>query len=419
MTTSILGHGSGPVTRYRPEEFRRHGRQDRAAPCTPPNPGPPILFASGLHLSPLSAATTLLVPVSPKEPVTVHLKSTVNRYDCDGTGDSRAFMIRSFARDHVFHNTTALRARLGVGYPQARAIHQAGIKASMPQIELSAGPIEYSDTGGTGPVLVFLHGVIMDGSVWRNVVASLEPDYRCVVPTLPLGAHRQPMHESADLSLRGLALLVGEFLERLELHDTTLVLNDWGGGQVLLSENRAQRIGRLVLTSCEAFDNYPPGLPGRFIWLAGQIPGGIKFAMDLFRLRALRRAPGGWGWMSKRPVPNEVMDNWFRPAQTQAEIRRDLAKYARTLPPKATLLDWAEKMRSFERPVLVAWAVEDKIMPREHGRRLAELFPNARLVEIEDSYTLIPEDQPDLLARLIRDFVPTQTVGQRSGPASQ
>jgi pimeloyl-ACP methyl ester carboxylesterase len=82
---------------------------------------------------------------------------------------------------------------------------------SMPEIELSAGPVEYQDTGGAGPVLVFLHGLTMDGSLWRNVVADLRRDYRCVLPTLPLGGHRQPMRPDADLSLPGIARLVGEF----------------------------------------------------------------------------------------------------------------------------------------------------------------------------------------------------------------
>ncbi|GAA3156308.1 alpha/beta fold hydrolase [Nonomuraea roseoviolacea] len=275
----------------------------------------------------------------------------------------------------------------------------------MPEIELSAGVIEYADTGGDLPVVVLLHGLTIDSTVWRKVVPELAGAYRCVLPTLPLGSHRRPMRPGADLSLRGLALLVGEFLERLGLRDVTLVLNDWGGGQVLISEGRAERVGRLVLTACEAFDNYPPGLPGRTIAAAARIPGGLWLTMKALRLRAMRRAPGGWGWMSKRPVPDEVMDGWFRPAATDPAIRRDLAAYIRSTPAKEVLLDWAERMRGFDRPVLVVWAAEDRLMPREHGRRLAELFPDARLVEIADSYTLIPEDRPEALVKALRDFL--------------
>lgn len=275
----------------------------------------------------------------------------------------------------------------------------------MPEVELSAGTIEYEDTGGEGPVVVLLHGLTIDSTVWRKVVPGLRDEYRCVLPTLPLGSHRRPMRPDADLSLRGLALLVGEFLERLDLRDVTLVVNDWGGAQLLLSEGRAERIGRLVLCACEAFDNYPPGMPGRAIERASKTPGALWAAMQALRLGPMRRAPGSWGWMSKRPVPNEVMDGWFRPAQTQRAVRRDLAKYATSAPPKQTQLRYADQMRGFDRPVLVVWATEDKLMPRDHGRRLAELFAHATLVELDDSYTLVPEDRPEALTETIRAFL--------------
>ncbi|GAA1204247.1 alpha/beta fold hydrolase [Prauserella alba] len=272
-------------------------------------------------------------------------------------------------------------------------------------VELSAGAVEYTDTGGSGPVLVFLHGPLMNATVWRKVVAGLPGEYRCILPTWPLGAHRIPMHADADLSLRGLGLLVGEFLERLDLHDVTLVLNDWGGGQILLTEGRTERLARVVLTSCEAFDNYPPGIPGRLLVVLARIPGGIAALVQLLRFRAVQRAPGGWGWMSKRPVPQDVVRDWFTPARTRKAVRRDLVRYGRGVPSKAELLEWAEAMSSFDRPVLVVWAIEDKLMPRDHGPRLTELFPQGKLVEVADSYTLIPEDRPELLAATLGEFI--------------
>ena len=73
----------------------------------------------------------------------------------------------------------------------------------MNEIELSAGTIEYQDTGGDGPVLVLLHGLMMDASLWDEMIAGLSPGHRCVAPTLPLGAHRHAMDPGADLSLPG------------------------------------------------------------------------------------------------------------------------------------------------------------------------------------------------------------------------
>jgi pimeloyl-ACP methyl ester carboxylesterase len=246
----------------------------------------------------------------------------------------------------------------------------------------------------------------MDGSLWRDVVADLRADHRCLLPTLPLGAHRHPMHPDADLSMPGIARLIEEFLDRLDLQDVTLAINDWGGPLLLLEDGAPARISRIVITSCEAFDNVPPGLPGRTIGAAGRVPGGIRFAMQQLRLRPLRRLPMTFGWMAKRPIPDEIMDAWLEPVLAQAEVRRDLRKYILSAKEgKRQLAAATERLRDFNRPALVAWASEDRVMPPEHGRRLAEILPDGRLVEIADSYTLIPLDQPGELAASIRAFM--------------
>ena len=161
----------------------------------------------------------------------------------------------------------------------------------MREIELSAGTIEYEDTG-SGPVVVLLHGLMMDASLWDGVVADLGADHRCVAPTLPLGAHHRAMHADADLSLSGIARLVAEFLDRLELHDVTLVGNDTGGALVqLLMCGGAARVGRVVLASCDAFDNFPPGLTGKTLVLTGKVPPRMfGLFMQQTRLRMVRRA---------------------------------------------------------------------------------------------------------------------------------
>jgi pimeloyl-ACP methyl ester carboxylesterase len=273
-------------------------------------------------------------------------------------------------------------------------------------VDLSVGTIRYTDTGGSGPVLVFAHGLLMDGSVWRHVVADLRRDFRCVLPTLPLGAHDLPMRPDADLSMRGIARLLGEFLERLDLRDVTLAVNDWGGPLLLIEEPGGDRLSRLVVTSCEVFENVPPGLPGRMIGLAGSTPAGLNFALQQLRLRPLRRLPMTFGWMTKRPVPPAVMDAWLRPALQDAAIRRDLRAYVLSArQARDDLVALTDRLPAFDRPALVAWASEDRVMPPAQGRRLADLLPHGRYVEIADSYTIIPEDQPLELARVIREFL--------------
>jgi pimeloyl-ACP methyl ester carboxylesterase len=214
------------------------------------------------------------------------------------------------------------------------------------------------------------------------------------------------MHPDADLSMPGIARLIDEFVEALDLRDVTLAVNDWGGPLLLLADGAPARIGRVVITSCEAFDNVPPGLPGRAIGYTGRVPGGIYFAMQQLRLRPLRRLPMTFGWMAKRPIPDEIMDAWLGPVLGQADVRRDLRKYVLSAKDgRRQLAAATERLRDLDRPALVAWASEDRVMPPEHGRRLAELLPQGRLVEIADSYTLIPIDRPAELAAAMREFV--------------
>ena len=273
----------------------------------------------------------------------------------------------------------------------------------MDSVQLASGIIDYEDSGGEGPVLVLLGGLVMDGSVWDPVVEELRADHRCVVPTLPLGSHRHPMRRDADLSLRAYGRMVAELLERLDLRDVTLVQNDHAAALALAGEN-PERVARLVISSCEAFENYPPGLPGKNMRATAMLPGGIYLAMQAMRIRRLRRLPISLGWMSKRPLPDELVDRWLEPAQTNRGVRRDLRKYAAGSR-RRDMLEVCERLRKFTRPVLVVWTPEDRVQRPEHGRRLAQLLPDARLVEIADSYTLIMRDQPQRFASEIRSFV--------------
>jgi pimeloyl-ACP methyl ester carboxylesterase len=271
-------------------------------------------------------------------------------------------------------------------------------------IELSSGPIEYEDRG-SGPPVVFLHGLLMDSTLWSGVIGELSLDHRCIAPTLPLGAHRRPMREQADLSLPGTARLIDELIERLELDDVTVVGNDTGGVLVqLLMGERSERIRRVALVSCDAFENFPPGLTGKTLVLSGRLPPALfGMFMQQLRMRPVRRLPIAFGWLTKRG--DAVTRHWLEPILTSSEIRRDTVRVLRGIAAARRLLEQAAgRLPSFDRPVLVVWAAEDRVMPREHGARLSELLSDARLIEIADSYTLIPLDQPERLAHALREF---------------
>ena len=263
----------------------------------------------------------------------------------------------------------------------------------------------YSDTGGGGPVVVLLHGVIMGGTLWDDVVDRLRGRYRCIVPELPFGAHRTPMPDDADLTLESFAKMIAGFLVELDLHHVALVCNDWGGAQLVISPGGSERVANLVLVSCEAFDNYPPGLPGRLLRLNASIPAGTFVTSQLLRPRLLRHLPLTFGGLSKKRVPNEQFMSWIEPLRHDKRARRDLNKYLRAVPKREQLLEWAEQQRAFTGPVLVVWARDDRLMPPEDAVRLAKHFDNAELVWIDDSRTLIPIDQPETLVANLERFL--------------
>ena len=272
----------------------------------------------------------------------------------------------------------------------------------MPDVQLSQGTIRYQEDG-SGPPVVFLHGALVDGRLWEPVVQRLRGRARCIVPELPLGSHELALRENADLSPHGLAALIADFLEVLDLRDVTLVVNDTGGGVAqLVAVRHPERLGRLVLTDCDAFENFPPKA-FRPLVAAAKVPGALTVLLAPMKLPAARRLPLAYGWLAKRPIPRDVMDGWTGRALQDAGVMRDLRKALAGLEP-ATLLDNAPKLTGFAKPVLLAWAREDRFFPVAHAHRLAAIFPDARVAEIGDAYTFVSWDQPDRVAELIGDF---------------
>jgi len=272
----------------------------------------------------------------------------------------------------------------------------------MQRVELAQGPINYRETGRGEPIL-FVHGALVDGTLWRKVTPILERDHRCIVPDWPLGSHREAMDPGADLSPPGLARIVADFAEALDLDRVTLVGNDTGGAICqILATRHPERLGRLALTNCDAYDNFlPPAF--RYLQLVARLPGGIAAMAQTMRFDLLRRAPIAYGWLSKRPVPREVLDGWTAPLLADSAIRRDTAKVLSGISKRYTL-EAAERLRDFDRPVLLAWGRDDRFFPPAYAERLAAAIPGARLVWIDDSRTFVSEDQPERLAELVGEF---------------
>jgi pimeloyl-ACP methyl ester carboxylesterase len=278
----------------------------------------------------------------------------------------------------------------------------------MPELTLQQGTIRYRDEG-TGPTLFFVHGALVDGRLWEPVVDRLRDRFRCVVPDLPLGSHELPLKAHADLSPHGLAALVAQIIEALDLEDVTLIGNDTGGALCqLLVVAEPERIGRLVLTDCDAFEDFPPKAFKPLV-AAAKIPGALRAMLQPMRAKSARRLPLAYGWLTKRPIPDDVMDGWTLRALQDPGIMADLRKALAGLSPDV-LLDNSPKLTSFDKPVLLVWSREDKFFKIENAHRLAAVFPNARVEELTDAYAFVSWDQPDRVAELVGAF-----AGQGAG----
>ena len=216
------------------------------------------------------------------------------------------------------------------------------------------------------------------------------------------------MRPDADLSPHGLARLIAGVLDALDLHDVTLVGNDTGGALCQLVVGRhPERVGRLVLTDCDAFENFPPKAFRPLVWAARAHL--LTAALQPLRVPRLRRLPLAYGLLTRRTLPDALLEGWTRPFLSDAGVRRDARKVFAGID-RGALLDNAARLAEFDRPVLLAWAARDPFFPIEHARRLAAIFPDARVAEIADARAFVSLDQPERLAGLLDEFVQESAV---------
>jgi pimeloyl-ACP methyl ester carboxylesterase len=270
----------------------------------------------------------------------------------------------------------------------------------MPSVVLPGGTLNYRVAGpedATRPV-VFVHGFLVNGELWTGVAEALAArGVRSYAPDLPLGSHTTAMNPGADQTPRGVARMIISFLEALELDDVTLVGNDSGGAlSQFLIDTDPTRIGRLVLTNCDAFDKFPPP-PFDQLFKAGRSATGLKALLTPMRATPLRHSPLGYGMLVNEPLDPALTRRWVDPCLTDASVRRDTAAFLKGVD-KKQLLDVSTRLQHFDKPVLLLWGDADRFFKLDFARRLSQIFPDARLVEVSGGRTFHPLDDPRRVA---------------------
>ena len=225
------------------------------------------------------------------------------------------------------------------------------------RLESRLGPLAWRSSG-RGPTLVFFAGALANGDLWRDVVGALEDRYRCITIDLPLGAHPWPLSTGADRSATSLARLLLDCLELLDVEDATVIANDTAGGLFLLSLASGHpalgRVGRLVLTNCENYDKFPP--PGALSRLAALCRAFPRLTRELLRLQ-LRSSIGrrkAVSAVAASGLDDDRADSFFGPLLRDRRAADDLVAAWAGFRPQL-LIDAAEAIPRFDRPVLLIW----------------------------------------------------------------
>jgi pimeloyl-ACP methyl ester carboxylesterase len=268
------------------------------------------------------------------------------------------------------------------------------------EIQLSAGTIRYREAGEGKPI-VFVHGYLVDGRLWDGVVDRLSDRFRCLAPDWPLGAQQVALNSDADLSPPGVARLIAEFVERLELGDVTIVGNDSGGAiSQILAANHPRSLSRLALTNCDTHENFPPGIFKAMPPLA-KLPGGMVALSAPFRIPAV--AHRAFAPFARTKIPDDLIASWMRPALQDSGVMHDLKKVTAGMNKRHTLAA-AEKLQTSNIPLRLLWASGDKFFPLKYAERLASEMNNAEIVPISNAKTFVPLDQPQRVADEIARF---------------
>ena len=269
----------------------------------------------------------------------------------------------------------------------------------MPTIDISAGTIHYEATGPeNGRPVVFVHGYMMGRELWRQVSERLAGlGLRCIAPTWPLGAHPKPLRPGADRTITGVAGMVAETLAALDLEDVVLVGNDTGGVVTqLVAVHHPERLGALVLTSCDAFEHFPPPILKPVI-LAAKSKKLFQAAVQAMRAPVARKR--AFDGLAHRDI-DDLTEIWVRPLLSDSAVAEDLRQFTLSLRTEVTT-GVAARLPEFDKPALIAWSADDTFFALSDGERLAAAIPNARLEVIEGARTFSMVDRPDRLADLL------------------
>ncbi len=256
-----------------------------------------------------------------------------------------------------------------------------------------SGRISYVEHG-EGPVALFLHGVLLNGYLWRHQLAALGDLRRCIAVDL-LAHGATAIDPTQDVSSTANAAMLPEFLDALGIDKADVVGNDSGGGIALIfAANHPERLRSLALTDCDVHDNWPPEAFKPFLKLSAD--GGLRGALEgMLGNKAFYRSAEALGPAYEHPerVTDETIETYLRPFLASPQRVRDLERFLAAFDCAQTVAV-EKRLRALEVPTLVVWGTDDVYFDVRWSRWLADAIPGARRrIELEGARLFFPEER--------------------------
>jgi len=264
--------------------------------------------------------------------------------------------------------------------------------------------IQYIDEGKGIPIL-FIHGTLSNSNTWRKVIPELSKKYRCIAIDLPIGSHFVPMSDHVNLSPIGIANIIKEFVQYLNIDKVIIVANDTGGAYAqIFASIYPENIEKLILSNCEAMDVFPPS-KFKYLIEAVKIPGFTYLLSKAFKIKSLLTSNLMMGLLSHQLTNDELSEFYLKSFIENKKVRKNFASNAKKWSPKYTI-EAAEKLKLVVFPVLILWGEDDnKLFPLKLGQKLKSIFKNSQLIIIPKAKTYVQEDQPEIIIKEIIQFI--------------
>jgi pimeloyl-ACP methyl ester carboxylesterase len=260
-------------------------------------------------------------------------------------------------------------------------------------VATASGRIAYAEAG-SGPVALFVHGVLLNGHLWRHQLAALSDVRRCIAVDL-LAHGDTEIAADQDVSVTANATMLREVIDVLGIDKVDLVGNDSGGGiaQIFAALNPS-RLRSLALTDCDVHDNWPPEAFKPFLAMAAA--GGLRGTLDaMLADKSIYRSPQALGPAYEHPerLTDDSIEKFLRPLVRTEQRTRDLQRFLAAFDNKHTLAVEAQ-LKTLKAPTLIVWGTDDVYFDVKWSRWLADTIPGARRrVEFKGARIFFPEER--------------------------